>query len=261
MHRAPAIVLVFLGGMAAAVPAPAQEAARDLSELAREVRHAVVALKVFDRFGKELGTGSGFFVDAEGWIVTNHHVIEPGSRLEAVLSNQRTVAVTGVVATDEANDLAIVKVDEGPFPTLDLAGSAIEPGLRVVVLGNPLGLAGSLSEGIVSALRDGDELPGDHHRPLLQITAAISPGSSGSPVMNLDGDVVGVAVSSFLGTQGLNFAVPVAAVRELLGRVDASVPPRPLGAVTATSAVTYARNLAISLVFFAAIYLGFRYLR
>lgn len=266
MHRTPAVFLLALGllGTVVARPARSQEARppADLKKLARDAGHAVVKLRVLDRFGNELGTGSGFFVDPEGLIVTNHHVIDKGSRIEAVLSNRRTLRVAGVAATDLPNDLAVVKVDEGPFPALDLADSAaVEPGLRVWVLGSPLGLEGTLSEGIVSALRDGRDVPGGHGLPVLQIDAAISPGSSGSPVMNYDGEVVGVAVSQMVFGQNLNFAVPSAAVRELLGRVDSSVPPLPLGAVTAASALTYARNLLISLIFFGAIYLGFRYLR
>ncbi|HEX9733150.1 MAG TPA: trypsin-like peptidase domain-containing protein [Thermoanaerobaculia bacterium] len=262
MHRIARLVLTL--GLLAAAPRPggAQPEARDLSAVADHTRHAVVFLRILDAFGVELGSGSGFFVDPEGVIVTNYHVIEPGSRVEAVLSNKRTLEVVGVLATDKANDLAVIKVDDGPFPALELAdSSAVVPGQRVVVLGNPLGLAGSLSEGIVSALRAGDELPGEHHMPLLQITAAISPGSSGSPVMNLAGEVVGVAVLQANMGQNLNFAVPSTAVRELLGTIDAGVPPRPLGSVAGAGVWTYARNLALSLLVFGAIWLGFRYLR
>lgn len=262
MHRTAILVLALAWLAAVPRPAGAQPQAQDLSALADRTRHAVVYLRILDAFGGELGSGSGFFVDPEGLIVTNYHVVEPGSRLEAVLSNKRTLEVVGVVATDEANDLAVVKVDEGPFPALELAdSSAVVPGQRVVVLGSPRGLTGSLSEGIVSAVRGRNELPGEPHMPVLQITAAISPGSSGSPVMDLEGRVVGVAVSQVVVGQNLNFAVPSTAVRELLGRVDADVAPRPLGGVAGAGTWTYARNLAVSLLFFGAIYWGFRYLR
>lgn len=242
----------------------AAEETQDLTVLARRAKHSVVALEVLDRFGREVASGTGFFVDPEGLIVTNRHVIEGGSRVRAVLANRQKLDVTGVVATDEVNDLAIVKVDSGPYPALALGDSAgIEAGLKIVVLGSPLGLAGSLTEGIVSAVRSGENLPEWHQAPVLQIDAAVSPGSSGSPVMNLEGEVVGVAVSQAVYGQNLNFAVPSAAVRELMGSIDLAAAPRPLGAsqVAETGAVPYLRNLAVSLVFFAAIFLGLRYLR
>ncbi len=241
---------------------PAWLQAQDLKELARNAKYSVVALNILDAFGAELGSGSGFFVDPSGLIVTNFHVIERGRRIEAVLSNERRLEIAGVMATDEDNDLAVLKVDSGPFPALSLGDSAsVEAGERVVVLGNPRGLAGTLSEGIVSNVWKDEMLPHGKRGTALQITAAISPGSSGSPVMNLDGEVVGVAVSQVLGGQNLNFAVPSQAVRELLGRVDASRPPQPLKTATTVSKGAYLRNLGLSLLFFAALYAGFRYLK
>ena len=256
MHRP--LLLATLLLFAGLRPAPAQ----DLKELARDAKFSVVALNVLDAFGGKLGTGSGFFVDPTGLIVTNFHVIEQGRRIEAVLSNERTLEVAGVMATDEDNDLAVLKVDSGPFPALGLADSeSVEAGERVVVLGSPLGLTGTLSEGIVSNVWKDEMLPHGKRGTALQITAAISPGSSGSPVMNLDGEVVGVAVSQMLGGQNLNFAVPSQAVRELLGTVDASRPPQPLKSAATAGTGVYLRNLVISLLFFAALYFGFRRLK
>lgn len=261
MLRVPTLALASLL-LGSALPRLA--AAQDLTELARKAKHSVVALKVKDRFGRELGQGSGFFVDPEGLIVTNYHVVDVGPRIEAHLSNDRSLEVLGIVASDETRDLAVIKVDSGPFPSLSLADSdAVETGQQVVVLGNPLGLSGTLSEGIVSAVRDGEEIRELHDGPLLQITAAISPGSSGSPVMNLDGEVVGVAVSQAVFGQNLNFAVPSSAVRELLLTVDPSAAPRRLGGgeVVRAKSLVYLRNVGISLVFFAAVYFGYRRLR
>jgi serine protease Do len=258
------LLLPFLAPFLTPVsPAVAQQA-QDLTALARRAKHSVVALEILDRFGRKVGTGTGFFIDPEGLIVTNRHVIEGGSRARAVLANRQTLDVTGVVAADEVNDLAIVKVESGSYPALPLGDSSgIEAGLEIVVLGSPLGLAGSLTEGIVSAVRSEGNLPEWHQAPVLQIDAAISPGSSGSPVMNLEGEVVGVAVSQAVFGQNLNFAVPSAAVRELMGAIDLGAPPRPLkaGRAAGTSAVPYLRNLMISIVFFAAIFLGLRFLR
>ena len=256
------VVLTLLSFFAS--PGPRPVSAQDLTELARRAKHSVVVLKVHDRLGRELGTGSGFFVDPEGLIVTNHHVIEPGHRVEAVLSNQKTVRVSGIVAQDKTNDLAVIKVDSGPYPALSLADSSpVETGQQIVVFGNPLGLAGSLSEGHVSAVRQDAELPNGEQIPGLQISAAISPGSSGSPVMNLEGDVVGVVVSQMRVGQNVNFAVPSEAVRQLLATVDSSAAPRPFTGAQVVREKTgaYLRNLVISAFFFAAVYFGFRRLR
>lgn len=263
-HRLASLFLLPLLGLPGPPVAVAQEAQNPTVALARRAKHSVVVLEILDRFGRPVGTGTGFFVDPEGLIVTNHHVIEGGSRVTAVLSNEQKIEVTGLVASDEMNDLAIVKVGSGPYPALTLADSStIEAGQRIVVLGNPLGLSGSLSEGIISAVRNQEDPADGQEATVLQIDAAISPGSSGSPVMNLKGEVVGVAVRQIRYGQNLNFAVPSAAVRELMGSIDAAVAPRPFGAgqVVRTSTGVYLRNLVISLIFFAAIFLGFRYFK
>jgi S1-C subfamily serine protease len=218
------LLVTLLLMVAAAAPA------QDLRELSRTARESVMLLKVFNTGGQEVGAGTGFAVDG-GLVVTNLHVIERAARVEAVLADA-TFTVVGVIASDAENDLA--------------------------------GLSGTLSEGIVSAVRDRGV---DHQGrvgegpPLLQITAAISPGSSGSPVMTLDGKVIGVAVSYYLGGQNLNFAVPIAAVADLLANANPRKLQRALARSRPKGTVVYIRNLVISLVVFAAIFLGLRLLR
>ena len=250
----------------AAGTAGAQEPAQDLRELARQARDSVVLLNVFAPGGRAVGTGTGFFVEG-GRLVTNLHVVDRAARVEAMLASEETLEVTGVAAADETNDLAILEVAAGSYPTLNLALAGVEPGERIVVLGNPLGLSGTLSEGIVSAIRSeglageptlGKTIPKDAVAPLLQISAAISPGSSGSPVMNLSGEVVGVAVSQFVRGQNLNFAVPAAAVRQLLASADAGRLERSFGARPGSGTGAYLRNVVISLAVFAALYLALR---
>lgn len=245
---------------------PEVVAAQDLKELARAARPSVVALEVRDRFGRTVGEGSGFFAGEKGLVVTNHHVIDTGSRVDAISADRVTFEVLGIVAVDRERDLAVLRVagDDLPPPLELVRSETIEAGERVVVLGNPLGLSFTLSEGIVSAVRDDPEdLPEGQTAPLLQITAAISPGSSGSPVMNLDGQVVGVAVSQYVFGQNLNFAVPAPAVRELLARVDTVAEPRSLGGGPEIEIEKshYVRNLVISLVFFVLLVVAFRFLR
>ncbi len=236
---------------------------QDLRGLARDARTSVLHLKILDAVGRELGSGTGFFVSTGGLLITNLHVIAPAHRVLAVPAEGAPLPVLGVVARDEVHDLAALRVDVARSRALPLAeGAAPEPGERVVVLGGPLGLAGSLSEGIVAAVRDSTEVEGA--RPgmqLLQITAAISPGSSGSPVMKLDGEVVGIVVSQFGIGQNLNFAVPVDALHALLQRIGPDAEVVPLGGVGSITRSSYLRNLLISAFFFAVLYVALKRMR
>ena len=184
----------------------------DLKALAKKARPAVMLLVISDANGKEIATGTGFLVSADGKLITNFHVIEKAASAVAKTENGGLFPVEGVLASDPKNDLVLLKIKGKELPFLTLSNSEnIEVGTRIVVIGSPLGLEGTLSEGIVSAVR---ELMGDTKR--LQITAPISPGSSGSPVMNGTGEVVGVATLVLRGGQNLNFAVPVDAVKGLV---------------------------------------------
>ena len=244
-----------------AAPAPPPAAGDDLKDLARDATTSVLKLRVLDVAGREVGSGTGFFVSDDGLVVTNRHVIDSAHRIEAVPAEGPAYAVQGVVAQDEVNDLAVLRLDAGRSRPLPLAaGAAPDPGERVVVLGGPLGLAGSLSEGIVAAIRDPSEVERRRsgRSPLLQITAAISPGSSGSPVMKLDGEVVGVVVSQFGVGQNLNFAVPVAALRPLMEQARSGAVSTPLGSVSGASRGSYLRNLLISAFFFAVLYFALK---
>ena len=238
--------------------------ADDLKDLARAAKSSVLLLRVVDGLGNEVGTGTGFFTSSDGLLVTNHHVIAHAHRIEAIQAEGPQLEIRGVVAEDEVNDLAVLRVEterSRPLPLADI--EPLDPGERIVVLGGPLGLAGSLSEGIVSAIRESSEL--EHHdqgaSPLLQITAAISPGSSGSPVMKLNGEVVGIVVSQYRFGQNLNFAVPVAALHELLEQIDPDARETPLGSISGTSRSHYIRNVLISVVFLAILLLGLRRLK
>jgi tetratricopeptide (TPR) repeat protein len=169
-------------------------------------------LITYDRDGNELATGTGFLVSKDGKLVTNFHVIADADRAVAKAENGGQFAVEGVLATDLKNDLSLLKLDAKDQPFLSLGGTTkVEPGQHIAVIGSPLGLEGTVSDGIVSAVRD---LVLDIRR--IQITAAISPGSSGSPVIDDSGEVIGVASYLMRGAQSLNFAVPAEAARDLL---------------------------------------------
>jgi len=239
-------------------------AAEDLKELNHRARGSVVLLKNLDASGDEVAEGTGFVIRG-GYILTNHHVVNGASRMQAVLADKSVLELRGVLAQDADHDLAILKAPANRLRPLALVGSdPVEPGERVVVLGNPLGFSSTLSDGIVSAYRENgiDEAPDFIQGPLLQITAPISEGSSGSPVMNLNGEVVGVAVAFYEGGQSLNFAVPASSVRKLLARVDPKRLEQKFGSKTgfAGSSETL-RNLAISGLIFAGIFVAFRLMR
>ncbi len=157
--------------------------------------------------GEFIAQGTGFLI-AGPKIVTNAHVADSGK----IFIDLGAVRIpTHVEKTDNLNDLAILTVDaEITAPPLPLADSTPAPGDKVFVIGNPKGLEKTISEGVVSAIRNTDG------KQLLQITAPISHGSSGSPVFNDRGQVIGVAVGVIPGGENLNFAVPVVKLRELL---------------------------------------------
>lgn len=186
----------------------------DLKALAKKARPAVMLLVVSDATGKEIATGTGFLVSKDGKLITNHHVIENGANVVAKAENGGRFSVLGVLADDGERDLALLALDGKDFKPLPLGStSSVESGTRVAVIGSPLGLEGTLSEGIVSAVRD---YPTKSR--WIQITAALSPGSSGSPVLSVSGDVIGVATAELREGQALNFAIPVEAVKELLAK-------------------------------------------
>lgn len=175
-----------------------------LPELVRRIKPSAVAIETFGAKGEKLTRGSGFFI-ARDRVVTNLHVIENANRAEIHLANGTVFAVKGIIATDGEGDLALLYVDVPANQAVPIPMERTVPqeGESIVVIGNPFGLEGSVSNGIVSAVR---EIPG--YGKVIQITAAISPGSSGSPVVNMRGQVIGVATLQAAEGQSLNFAVP-----------------------------------------------------
>ena len=191
--------------------APAQTA----EQIAEKALAATVYLEMKDSTGKTLGFGSGFFV-RENLVATNYHVIEGAARGTAKLVGKYTTyTIEGFTATDKINDLALLKVTVYGIKPLPLGMSSdVKIGETVYVAGNPKGLEGTFSDGIISSRRDG------YTQERLQMTAPISPGSSGGPVLNRKGEVIGVSVSdhSSLDTQSLNFVIPSNYLKKLLDR-------------------------------------------
>jgi len=207
---------IFLGCLSA-LPVPSIFSQDDLPDLVRRIKPSAVAIETFDARGQQLSRGSGFFVDKDR-VVTNRHVIEGAFRAEVHLSSGNTYQVKGVLAVDAEGDLALLKVDAPPnlVRPLSLDRTSPQEGESVVIIGNPFGLEGSVTNGIVSAVRD---IPGFGR--IIQITAPISPGSSGSPVINMQGQVIGVATLQITGGQSVNFAIPSERVAQLHRSVQA----------------------------------------
>ena len=182
-----------------------------LPELVRRIKPSAVAIETFDSRGNSVSRGSGFFT-ATDRIITNRHVIERSSRVEVHLLDGKKFPVKGVIAIDGEGDLAMLQVDiPAQFvKPLPIVKSVPQEGESIVVIGNPFGLEGSVSNGIVSAVR---EISG--YGKIIQITAPISPGSSGSPVVNMMGQVIGIATLQAAEGQSLNFAVPAERISQL----------------------------------------------
>ncbi len=157
--------------------------------------------------------GSGFIISKDGYILTNYHVIKRASVIRVTLLENQDTYTAKVVGTDPKADIALIKIKaKESLPTLPLGNSdAIEIGDWVVAVGNPFGLNGTVTAGIISAKgRVIGEGPFDH---FLQTSAAINPGNSGGPLLNLKGEVIGINTAIVEGGQGIGFAIPINMVK------------------------------------------------
>ncbi len=172
---------------------------------------------------QRIGTGSGFVISADGYIVTNNHVVENADSVVVRLSDRREFDAE-VIGTDPRSDLALLRVQTKGLPVLRLdADNDLEVGEWVLAIGSPFGLDYSVAAGIVSA--KGRSLPterNENYVPYIQTDVAINPGNSGGPLFNLDGEVVGVNSQIFTrsgGSNGLSFAIPAAVVRDVVDQL------------------------------------------
>jgi putative serine protease PepD len=197
------------------VPTPGPVAGRDdLSEVAAKVLPSVVSIEVDN--GSEHGAGSGFAIDREGHLLTNNHVLGGGGTVAVILNNGRRVAAK-IVGRDARNDLAVLKIDPAAgVPPVSLASSSSAAvGDDVLAIGSPLGLAGTVTAGIVSALDREVEVGPGYRLRAIQTDAAINPGNSGGPLVNARGEVIGVntTIATIAGTEGgsigIGFAIPI----------------------------------------------------
>lgn len=190
----------------------ASAAEANLTRLVKKIQPAVVKVITYNMDNQVSGIGSGFFVHQKGYLITNYHVLKDAYSAEVKTFNGRKYPVESVVAQDEAADLIKVRINVGGRRMPFVAASDQIPAIaeRIVVVGSPLGLDQTVSEGIVSAIREMPQVGN-----FFQMSAPISPGSSGSPVINMQGKVVGVATFQTVVGQNLNFAVSARSVLRL----------------------------------------------
>jgi tetratricopeptide (TPR) repeat protein len=183
--------------------------ADSIPEIVAKAKPAIVEIVVTDATGAPKTLGTGFFVSPDGLVVTNFHVVQGASSIAAIHNIGAVFIFQKTVAQPSGVDLAVLKFQANDVPFLKL-GRSIDnvEGERVIVIGNPTGLTGSVSDGIISAFRE--------NRSLIQITVPISQGSSGSPVMDEKGEVIGVATLENTQGQSLNFVIAVEKVSAAL---------------------------------------------
>jgi len=188
-------------------------------EIAKNTFPSVVLLVMQDANGQPVSLSSGFFV-LDGVVASNYHVVEGASRGYVKVVGQKTkYEIEGIMGIETERDLVLLKITATRTRPLSLGDSdSVEVGEPVYAIGNPQGLEGTFSQGIVSGIR---KVGSDK---LLQMTAPISPGSSGGPVLNTRGEVIGVSVAIFRGGQNLNFAVPSNYLKALIPKAVQTKP-------------------------------------
>ena len=198
----------------------AKREAQDFEKLAALIKPSVVVIESVDRVGREGGRGTGFVVSSDGIIATNFHVIGEHRDFSIRFSDGKSFRPVSILAIDRDRDLALIKIDAENLPVLKLGDSdRLKPGVAILSLGNPLGYSYSVSRGVVAALR---ELEFGDGRPMVQVAIPIEPGSSGSPALDLEGQVV--AILSIKSGGAMGFGVPVNELKKLMNENDEPIP-------------------------------------
>jgi S1-C subfamily serine protease len=165
------------------------------------------------------GQGSGFIIDKEGHVLTNYHVIADARQVEVTLHNRKKYRAT-VVGTDRSHDLAVIQIKGTGLTPMVLGDSRnLQVGQKVYAIGNPFGLAGTMTNGIISSIRPVQEPDGMQIDDAIQTDAAINPGNSGGPLLNWHGEVIGIntLIASNVGqSAGIGFAIPVNTAKAVL---------------------------------------------
>ena len=184
------------------------------------IKSRAVSYNFFYGLIPEEGAGTGFILDKEGHILTNFHVIANAQKVEVTLYNRKTVTAQ-VVGADRHYDLAVLKIDTPSLTPVTLGDSHnLQVGMKVFAIGNPFGLSGTMTRGIVSSIRSIRGPSGDSIDEAIQTDAAINPGNSGGPLLNSRGEVIGINSLIFTGgaeqSAGIGFAIPINTAKAVL---------------------------------------------
>jgi serine protease Do len=260
----------FLSAQANSKPASLRELSTSYEDLAARVRPAVVQIFSTGYVASEEGdgtaasslistqraTGSGVILTADGYIVTNNHVVQGARKIEVRLAStnrseeRNATMLAKLVGADRVTDVAVLKVDRANLPFLPLGNSnELKQGQVVMAFGNPLGLEGSVSMGIVSSISR--RLHAEEPLAYVQTDAPINPGNSGGPLVDVEGRVIGIntfILSQSGGSEGLGFAIPSNAVRNSYDQIrkDGHVHRGQLGIVAQTINPAMAKGLKLS---------------
>ncbi|MCL5780327.1 MAG: trypsin-like peptidase domain-containing protein [Firmicutes bacterium] len=163
------------------------------------------------------GLGSGFIISKDGYILTNEHVIDGAQRINVLVKGHKKTYQAKLVGADPSLDLAVLKIEGKDFPTLPLGDSnRIRVGNWVIAIGSPFGLEDTVTIGVISAKERPLEIDNRTFEHLLQTDASINPGNSGGPLLNLNGEVIGINTAINAQAQGIGFAIPTGTVKEVL---------------------------------------------
>jgi serine protease Do len=213
--RRPIAIIVFLCAILVADRGRAED--ESLAPLVERLRPAVVNIQALHGDGADDGRslGSGVIVDDTGLVLTNHHVVDGAAAVRVVLADRRSVRAR-VVGRDELTDLALLQIpDAAALPTVTFGDSdGVRAGDRVFAIGNPFGLGSTVTAGILSATDR--HLGAGAYDGLLQTDAPINPGSSGGPLFNARGEVIGISTAVVENGQGIGFAIPANTARDVL---------------------------------------------
>jgi S1-C subfamily serine protease len=184
------------------------------------IKSRAVSYNFFYGLVPEEGQGTGFILDKEGHILTNFHVIANAQKVEVTLYNRKTVTAQ-VIGADRHYDLAVLKIDTPNLTAVTLGDShGLQVGMKVFAIGNPFGLSGTMTRGIVSSIRSVRGPSGDSIDEAIQTDAAINPGNSGGPLLNSRGEVIGINSMIFTGgaeqSAGIGFAIPINTAKAVL---------------------------------------------
>ena len=231
------LVLACVGPTVVFAPLPAHASSlrrTAIVEAVEKVRNAVVNIQgrkliraesaepgSSEPFRQVNGMGTGVLIDARGYILTNFHVVENVESIQVTLADRRSF-IARLVSNDAVMDLAVIKIDAGESLAVMPCGvsSDLMPGEPVIALGNAFGYEHTVTRGIISALhREVQVSATQKYHDLIQTDASINPGNSGGPLLNIDGEMIGINVAVRVGAQGIGFAIPVDEVLEIAAQL------------------------------------------